>query len=134
MWCLSHCCSLLLLLLLVAVVVFSFFCSKRLQTIAPPGLYAMPSLENLRKWNGVIFLRSSFYRGGVFKFVMLIPDSYADDKNNSPIQVLLTHDGSNFLVILFACLEGLFYLANVPPSCRSQKRRPRPFCCGEFVL
>jgi ubiquitin-protein ligase len=51
-------------------------CSKRLKQRAPPGVYVIPSIDTLRRWCGVIFLRSGLYRGGVFKFLIHIPDAY----------------------------------------------------------
>ncbi|KAL0076941.1 ubiquitin-conjugating enzyme/RWD-like protein [Phycomyces blakesleeanus] len=36
----------------------------------------MPSSDNLNVWYGVIFVHKGFYRSGVFKFRMTIPESY----------------------------------------------------------
>jgi len=52
---------------------------KKLKQLAPEGVYVMPSTDSIRRWHGVIFLRHSLYRKGVFKFVIDIPESYPND-------------------------------------------------------
>lgn len=42
------------------------------------GIYVVPSVDSLRHWHGVIFLRKSHYRKGIFKFVIRIPEEYPD--------------------------------------------------------
>lgn len=51
---------------------------KRLKDLAPTGVYVLPTQESLWRWHGVIFLRKGFFRKGVFKFVLHIPDGYPD--------------------------------------------------------
>jgi ubiquitin-protein ligase len=36
-------------------------------------------MENLRRWYGVIFVRSGMYKGAAFKFVLDIPEIYPED-------------------------------------------------------
>eukprot|EP00808_Paulinella_micropora_P006611 g27342.t1 len=43
---------------------------------APTGVYVIPSLDNLRKWHGVLFLNSGLWAGGIFKFYIKISDDY----------------------------------------------------------
>jgi len=52
---------------------------KKLKQLAPEGVYVMPSIDSIRRWHGVIFLRHSLYRKGVFKFIINIPESYPND-------------------------------------------------------
>ncbi|KAI7872959.1 ubiquitin-conjugating enzyme/RWD-like protein [Spinellus fusiger] len=42
----------------------------------PLGVYVMPSSDNLNVWYGVIFVHKGFYRSGVFKFRITIPENY----------------------------------------------------------
>ncbi|TPX31853.1 hypothetical protein SmJEL517_g04910 [Synchytrium microbalum] len=42
----------------------------------PPGIYIMPSPDNLNEWYGCLFIHKGFYARGVFKFVVKIPESY----------------------------------------------------------
>jgi ubiquitin-protein ligase len=51
---------------------------QKLRTLAPPGVYVLPSPANIRVWDGVIFVRHGHYQRGVFKFVMELPDSYPE--------------------------------------------------------
>ena len=46
---------------------------------APTGVYVLPAADSLRRWYGVIFIRKGHYRGGIFKFVLIIPPTYPDD-------------------------------------------------------
>eukprot|EP00941_MAST-03F_sp_MAST-3F-sp1_P002748 g2748.t1 len=52
---------------------------KHLQLRAPGGVYVVPSMDNMRVWNGVIFIRQGLYRDGIFKFRMDIPQNYPAD-------------------------------------------------------
>lgn len=40
------------------------------------GVYVVPSSTNLRLWEGVVFVRQSFYAGGIFRFILTIPTEY----------------------------------------------------------
>lgn len=40
------------------------------------GLFVFPQLDNLLIWHGVIFVRENEYKGGVFKFKVVIPPDY----------------------------------------------------------
>lgn len=51
---------------------------KHLRTNSPGGVYVLPSLGDLRRWEGVIFVRRGMYSGGIFKFVLELPTSYND--------------------------------------------------------
>eukprot|EP00455_Lapot_gusevi_P016283 TRINITY_DN1836_c0_g1_i14.p1 TRINITY_DN1836_c0_g1~~TRINITY_DN1836_c0_g1_i14.p1 ORF type:complete len:261 (-),score=16.09 TRINITY_DN1836_c0_g1_i14:177-959(-) len=47
--------------------------------LAPPGVYMIPSVNDLRKWEGIIFLRAGQYKNGIFKFFLQIPESYPEE-------------------------------------------------------
>jgi len=51
---------------------------ERLQDLVPSGIYVMPSLDSVLTWHGVLFARQGLYRGGVFKFQLLLPDDYPE--------------------------------------------------------
>ncbi|GBG74924.1 hypothetical protein CBR_g19438 [Chara braunii] len=53
---------------------------KNLKYHAPSGVYVMPSFHSLYLWNGVIFVRQGSYRGGIFKFILQIPDTYPSER------------------------------------------------------
>ena len=42
-------------------------------------------------WNGVCFVHQGMYRGGVFKFVMYIPETYLDHTPFNPITHALSY-------------------------------------------
>lgn len=49
---------------------------KSLQQYSPVGVYMLPQLNNIRVWQGVIFVRQGIYKGGVFRFKIEIPENY----------------------------------------------------------
>jgi len=51
---------------------------KGLKQHAPAGVYLIPSLDNLRHFYGVIFVRRGPFANGVFKFQINLPDRYND--------------------------------------------------------
>ena len=51
---------------------------KHLKQHAPGGVYVVPSLDNLRHFHGVIFVRRGPFCNGVFKFQIKLPDKYND--------------------------------------------------------
>lgn len=48
----------------------------KLPQFAPDGIYCMPTWNDIRTWDGVVFPRHGVYRGGIFKFRIAIPKSY----------------------------------------------------------
>ncbi|XP_017469075.1 PREDICTED: protein crossbronx [Rhagoletis zephyria] len=44
------------------------------------GVYVVPSYGNSLLWFGVIFVRQGFYVDAVFRFTILLPDKFPDDK------------------------------------------------------
>ena len=55
---------------------------RELQQHAPNGIYVLPSSSSLLRWDGVIFVRQGDYRGGIFRFIIDIPESYPDARPN----------------------------------------------------
>lgn len=49
---------------------------KHLKQHAPGGVYVVPSLDNLRQFHGVIFVRRGPFCNGVFKFQIKLPERY----------------------------------------------------------
>ena len=57
---------------------------------APYGVYVLPSFESIHsklfvfeyilEWNGSIFVRQGHYKNGIFKFVIIYPSSYPNEK------------------------------------------------------
>lgn len=56
---------------------------KHLKSHAPGGVYLVPSLNDLRTFFGVIFVRRGPYTNGIFKFVLKLPPTY-NDVNQHP--------------------------------------------------
>lgn len=52
---------------------------KAVRRKAGGGLYVLPDLNVLRLWHGVLFVRQGLYRGGIFKFRIILPDDYPED-------------------------------------------------------
>ena len=49
---------------------------KHLKQHSPSGVYVLPSLNSLRSFHGVIFLRRGLYSGAIFKFTIDLPPEY----------------------------------------------------------
>jgi len=49
---------------------------KHLKSHAPGGVYLVPSLDNLRTFFGIIFVRRGPYTNGIFKFRLTLPPQY----------------------------------------------------------
>lgn len=47
-----------------------------LKTFQTAGVYLLPSAEDIRVWNGIIFVRAGLYRDSIFKFSIKIPSEY----------------------------------------------------------
>ena len=45
---------------------------------APGGVYVIPSLDDLRHFHGVIFIRRGPFTNGIFKFQIKLPEKYND--------------------------------------------------------
>ncbi|KAJ1532721.1 hypothetical protein HK405_000891, partial [Cladochytrium tenue] len=45
----------------------------------PTGMYVMPDPDNLNEWHCVLFIHRGYYKEGVFKFVLQVPDGYPDE-------------------------------------------------------
>ncbi|KAI8802026.1 ubiquitin-conjugating enzyme/RWD-like protein, partial [Cladochytrium replicatum] len=45
---------------------------------SPTGLYVMPDHADFLIWHGIIFIHRGYYREGVFKFVLRIPENYPE--------------------------------------------------------
>ncbi|CAG0879655.1 unnamed protein product, partial [Darwinula stevensoni] len=48
----------------------------KLQELKMPGIYVIPSEKNRYLWCGIIFVRQGYYQGGIFRFVISIPESF----------------------------------------------------------
>lgn len=57
---------------------------KHLKSHAPGGVYIVPSMDSLRKFYGVIFVRRGPFTNGIFKFKLELPALY-NDVNTHPI-------------------------------------------------
>lgn len=51
---------------------------KHLKSHAPGGVYVIPSLDDLRTFYGIIFVRRGVFANGIFKFVLRLPLMYND--------------------------------------------------------
>ncbi|CAO3685999.1 unnamed protein product [Umbelopsis ramanniana] len=63
------------------------FSNLRNPNHCPLGVYVMPLSDNLNVWFGCLFVHKGFYRSGVFKFRINIPESYP---NAPPTVTFLT--------------------------------------------
>jgi len=57
---------------------------KHLKSHAPGGVYLIPSMDSLRTFYGVIFVRRGAYTNGIFKFTLTLPPKY-NDINQHPV-------------------------------------------------
>lgn len=51
---------------------------QQISTCLPCGMYLSPSPTSIFLWHGVIMPRSGFYRGGIFKFQVDLPEEYPE--------------------------------------------------------
>ncbi|KAG7349662.1 ubiquitin-conjugating enzyme [Nitzschia inconspicua] len=51
---------------------------KHLKSHAPGGVYLIPSMDNLRHFFGIIFVRRGPFTNGIFKFSLKLPPKYND--------------------------------------------------------
>jgi ubiquitin-protein ligase len=63
---------------------------KHLKSHAPGGVYLVPSMDNLRHFFGVIFVRRGPFTNGIFKFSLKLPLQY-NDTNMWPQIVFSSH-------------------------------------------
>lgn len=49
---------------------------KHLKQHCPGGVYLVPSIDDLRLFHGVIFVRRGAFTNGIFKFTLQCPDKY----------------------------------------------------------
>mmetsp|Transcript_27331 Transcript_27331/g.41357 ORF Transcript_27331/g.41357 Transcript_27331/m.41357 type:complete len:239 (+) Transcript_27331:90-806(+) len=56
---------------------------KHLKQHAPGGVYLVPSMDDLRHFYGVIFVRRGPFTNGIFKFQIRLPEQY-NDVNQHP--------------------------------------------------
>ncbi|XP_075992253.1 ubiquitin E2 variant domain-containing protein pendolino [Anticarsia gemmatalis] len=62
---------------------------RMLQTENLQGIYVIPSYDNSFLWYGVIFVRSNYYEGGMFRFTLTLPDKFPDE--GVPILTFTSH-------------------------------------------
>lgn len=43
---------------------------------APSGVLLLPELNSIRRFHGTVFIRTGSYKGGVFRFTLLLPETY----------------------------------------------------------
>lgn len=43
-----------------------------------PGIYVIPSAQSALLWFGVVFVRQGIYQGGIFRFIIQIPETFPD--------------------------------------------------------
>ncbi|KAH8398579.1 hypothetical protein KR222_000510 [Zaprionus bogoriensis] len=53
---------------------------KMIESEKLSGIYVIPSYANSLQWFGVLFGRGGFYANGVFRFLILLPDRFPDNK------------------------------------------------------
>jgi ubiquitin-protein ligase len=49
---------------------------RSLRAFAPSGVYVIPTIQDLYKWYGLLFIRGGEYQGAIFKFRLEIPKDY----------------------------------------------------------
>lgn len=59
---------------------------KYLMKHSPGGVYLMPQFDDIRKLNGVIFVRRGLYRNGIFRFQMTLSKNYNSINNHPEIK------------------------------------------------
>lgn len=112
---------------------------RHLKEHSPTGMYILPSMDDLRKWSGVLFLRKGLYKGGIFRFYLELPQSYPADGacprvtfltdvyhphvNSKTGRVdILSHfngkwiAGEHYIVVVLSVLKSMFFFHNTKIS------------------
>ncbi|CAM9215588.1 unnamed protein product [Choristocarpus tenellus] len=63
---------------------------KHMKQHAPGGVFVIPSINHLRTWYGVIFVRRGHYANGIFKFRVELPLEY-NDVNSWPVIIFTSY-------------------------------------------
>eukprot|EP00741_Cyanophora_paradoxa_P006749 tig00001038_g6527.t1 len=64
---------------------------KHLRTHCSGGVYVLPSNDSILRWDGVLFIRDGPYRGGIFRFVINIPEAYPDVRPHARFTTKVFH-------------------------------------------
>ena len=43
---------------------------------APSGVLLLPDINSIRTFHGIVFVRTGIYKGGIFKFQLVLPEAY----------------------------------------------------------
>ncbi|XP_052871916.1 protein crossbronx homolog [Anopheles cruzii] len=87
---------------------------ERLQSEDLGGVYVTPSYDNPFLWFGVIFVRGGLYKGGVFRFSVLLPNLFPND---SAIPVITFQ--SEVFHPLIRSADGVLDLSDAFPKWRA---------------
>mmetsp|Transcript_11915 Transcript_11915/g.16469 ORF Transcript_11915/g.16469 Transcript_11915/m.16469 type:complete len:250 (-) Transcript_11915:325-1074(-) len=107
---------------------------KHLKQHAPGGVYLIPSIDNLRTFHGVIFVRRGPFTNGIFKFQVTLPERYNDanawpqitfssyvynphvNVNTGELDVRVAYPSwdphRHYLVTVLTYLKKIFYMKN----------------------
>ena len=114
---------------------------KHLKQHAPGGVYLIPSLDDLRHFYGVIFVRRGPFTNGIFKFQVRLPPAY-NDVNTWPQIIFSTYvynphvhpvtgeldiqsayprwdPHRHYLVTLLTFLKKIFYVKTFGPDAKA---------------
>jgi len=116
---------------------------KHLKQHAPGGVYLIPSLENLRQFYGVIFVRRGPFTNGIFKFQVRLPEKYNDlnqwpritfssyvynphvDPKTGELDVQVAYPRwdphRHYLVTVLTYLKKIFYVKTFGPDANANK-------------
>jgi len=107
---------------------------KHLKSHAPGGVYVIPSMDSLRDFYGIIFVRRGPFTNGIFKFRLSLPSKYNDtnmwpsiqfssrvynpyvDPNSGELDVRSAYPNwdpsRHYLVTVLTYLKKIFYSKN----------------------
>ena len=108
---------------------------KLLQEYHLTDVYVLPEFDNPFSWHGVLFVHEGLYGGGIFRFLIQIPENYQRKEfpNVRPLVFFMTSDvqhpmidpetgelnteiafpswtpGKDYIVLLLAHIKSIFY-------------------------
>lgn len=74
---------------------------KMIQSEETGGIYVIPSRDNSFLWFGVIFVREGYYKDGIFRFNISLPDNFPSDKK--PPTIIFQNEIFHPLICPYTC-------------------------------
>ena len=126
---------------------------RQLPLHLPSGMVVVPSFDTLLEWHGSIHIKSGYFKGGIFKFVVHIPVDYPESPPSvyffTPVFHPLVHPesglldispafptwrhGRDYIVLVLSYLKKVFYKKDLNTYATSMSKSIFSAKCEECV-